>query len=234
MTHLDDHLLLSETKKGLLAIAGNQPSPIFVKNIIERYRPKVICAADSGAEMLIDAHILPDILIGDFDSIDPKTEDYYRRQKVTLEALPKEKNVTDTEYALEVLLKKDIDEIIILGAFGGRIDHELAVLTRISQHHLEHPGIRLVALSPEIALCAIQTGQYTICNKRKYLSVIAMDPQGMMLSYKGLKYPLHNFKLPFGSARAVSNELEEEQACINVHSGFGLLMLTQDAKRRTL
>lgn len=71
----------------------------------------LICA-DSGADCLYKYHIKPDILLGDFDSINKESFQYYKNECSNVLRYPKEKDFTDTELALSEALKLNVHEIV--------------------------------------------------------------------------------------------------------------------------
>ena len=83
----------------------------------------VICA-DSGARHALAAGIRPDVLIGDFDSLDPR--DRRRLEGVPTLSFSSDKDKTDTHLAVDWALAKGASHVVIAGGLGGRFDHALA------------------------------------------------------------------------------------------------------------
>ena len=59
-----------------LIVSGGEATDEFVENVIKRGGYDVILAADSGMDFLYRTKILPDIIVGDFDSVDPDWLDF--------------------------------------------------------------------------------------------------------------------------------------------------------------
>lgn len=110
--------------KGLLFVGGRQPDPLTAQKIIGKY--DVCVAADSGLDSAHQFGIKPDYVIGDMDSIRDKTLLNAFLPERIIEH-PREKDCTDTELGLLLLDKLGVDEIILIGGSGGRLDHFLAV-----------------------------------------------------------------------------------------------------------
>jgi thiamine pyrophosphokinase len=110
--------------KGLAFIGGEAPS-------IERCgelaaEAAVIVAADSGLVTAENAKIVPDWIIGDMDSLD----DLGRLEKYPADRVlrfPPDKDFTDTELAIDLLVRQGCDDITLAGGGGGRLDHILAI-----------------------------------------------------------------------------------------------------------
>ena len=78
---------------------------------------QIICA-DGGLLIAEKLGLSPTYLIGDYDSMDmPDTAGIIK--------LPMEKDMTDTEAAIDLAASKGFDDLTILGGLGGRFDHTM-------------------------------------------------------------------------------------------------------------
>ena len=80
----------------------------------------VLCA-DGGWQLARQAGVRPDLVIGDFDSSDQPGEG-------PVERYPVEKDDTDTMLCLKKGLSMGFDDFLVVGGFGGRIDHTVGNL----------------------------------------------------------------------------------------------------------
>lgn len=82
-----------------------------------------LVAADGGAERALDLGLVPDAVIGDFDSFDPRARVAENRlHRVS------EQDSTDFEKCLQRI---KAPRVLALGFLGRRIDHSLAVLSTL-------------------------------------------------------------------------------------------------------
>ena len=88
------------------------------------FTPDKVIAVDSGANALYEFEAIPDYVLGDFDSIDPKVLEHYGSCSNIIRS-PIEKDETDTELAIRKAVELNAGEIVILGATGSRLDHTL-------------------------------------------------------------------------------------------------------------
>ena len=102
----------------LLVAGGRRPNLNFFKTIAQGR--KIFCI-DKGIEICKECNILPEILIGDFDSAESAAVNWAIENKIPLKNYPVEKDFTDTQIALEILPKSI--PAIVTGIFGGRFDH---------------------------------------------------------------------------------------------------------------
>lgn len=75
--------------------------------VIKKYLNKdsIVIGIDSGCDILYKYSIVPNYILGDFDSIDEKVIEYYKKLKIKKISLKKDKNLTDGEAAI-LLAKK--------------------------------------------------------------------------------------------------------------------------------
>ena len=95
-----------------------------------------VVAVDGGLARLLEAGIEPDLVLGDFDSLEEKYLPWLDCLKNTrperLSQLPCEKDDTDTLHAVRVCLERGYKRIDLYGALGGRLDHTIANIQTLS------------------------------------------------------------------------------------------------------
>ena len=211
---------------------------VLLKNIkIEPEEGDIIIAADSGYETALRLKLHVDVLIGDMDSIKAELP----RGIETLR-LPAEKDVTDTEAAVELALERGADSICIIGGIGTRVDHTLASLGILEDMEglFSAPlgkrrrffGLAKQARFARRVYATLTNGYNRVRFIRndsviiprspyfKYLSLIAADEFVKGVTVEGCKYPLKNATI---SRRrqyyTVSNEISGNCAFVSVRSG---------------
>ena len=111
---------------GVIFANGNLHHPELVRATI---RPDdLIIAADGGGNHLIKAGLIPEVIIGDCDSISPTVLDTLVKAGANLLRYPIDKDQTDLELALDYAINQGCQEIHIYGALGTRWDQSLANL----------------------------------------------------------------------------------------------------------
>ncbi|HMV97000.1 MAG TPA: thiamine diphosphokinase, partial [Anaerolineales bacterium] len=89
-----------------------------------------IIAADGGTRHALELGRTPNIIIGDLDSLPVNFEP--STLNIELMQFPADKNETDLELAIQHALTLNPQEIIIIGALGGRLDQTLGNIALIS------------------------------------------------------------------------------------------------------
>ena len=162
-----------------------------------------------------------DVIAGDFDSLG-----YVPEGGVVY---PSEKDFTDGEIALEMLLAKGIRDIIIYGGGGGREDHLFGNMQLLVAAHRRGAFAMLRTNYTDI-YCA--EGEIFWRGKiGKTLSLAPVGESAHIMESEGLKYPLCDLTLAAGSCRGISNVIEKDAARIVCDGGVLFVFeVTEDAK----
>ena len=208
-----------------LIVAGAEVTDMdFFRKTIDGFAPDRIIAADSGAEHLERAGITPDVLLGDFDSIDEKilADAEGKTEKITL---PVEKDDTDTAAAVDMALEQGADEILILGGIGSRFDHTYANVLLLKRCLDRDVRARLVNEHNEMELFSESFSMRG--RKGSTVSFFAMF-EDVELTLRGFHYPLEKYFLKTENPLAVSNLIEEDSASVLFEKGFVLSVISRD------
>ncbi|MBI3240838.1 MAG: thiamine diphosphokinase [Chloroflexi bacterium] len=179
-----------------------------------------IIAADGGAKHCLALGVLPHILIGDFDSLAPTDLTALEAAGTRIIRHPARKDQTDLELALDFALTGGADDIIVLGALGGRWDQTLANLLLLAWPALSSTRIRLLDGTQEISLLR-GPGELTFAGTAgDTISLIPVGGDASGITTSGLEYPLSGETLNFGSTRGISNVMIEPQVTVALTKGL--------------
>jgi thiamine pyrophosphokinase len=197
---------------------------IFPDNITEH--PKgddLVIAADSGWNNAKALGEKPTILLGDFDSLGEKNIP----KGVEVIRVTAEKDLTDTQLAVDLALSKGARDIVIVGGLSGRLDHTLSNVAILE--HLEVLQAHCVITDGRNRVRFIRNNSTLIPRGAyRYLSLIAADPVVKGVEIDGVKYPLKKAKLRRTHQYAVSNELTGNCAFIAVKKGGLFIVESND------
>lgn len=185
----------------------------------------IICA-DSGVKHAEQMGIIPDIMLGDFDSIEPELFESYKKKGIKIIDYPPEKDKTDAHIALEYALDLSPEEIILLGYIGSRMDHTIANI-----HTLQNPLARQVDayIINENNKIFLVNGSKVIKNDfGRYISFIPLTSEAKISVDKGVKYPIHNIVMRQQESLGVSNELTHESCTLQMHQGTIIVIQSKD------
>ena len=196
---------------------------ILADNITEHPKGDDLCiAADAGYRNAQELGERVNILIGDFDSLGTIPEGDMEVLQV-----PAEKDLTDTQIAVETALARGADEIILIGGLGSRMDHSLstlAILEDLRERHVHahiNNGYNRVHYLNASSTLILRSGF-------RYLSVLASDEKIKGLSIDGCKYPLKRATLNRRLQYAISNEITGNCAMISLRRGRIFVIESRD------
>lgn len=209
--------------KGLLVSGGEKTE----KSLIKKYmKDRITVCADGGIKNFTNTDLKPDLVVGDFDSVNEKDIKFIKDNNIEIKKYMPVKDSTDTEIAIEILKSRNCDDIIILSATGSRFDHTIANIFLLEK--LFKSGIKAQIINSNNIVIYAESGVYKIFKDEfKYISVISLSEE-TVYSSKGLFYETDKLKIKRSSSRGVSNEILNENAEIIIHSGKCLIIKSRD------
>ncbi|MCC8142054.1 MAG: thiamine diphosphokinase [Lachnospiraceae bacterium] len=212
-----------------MIITGGQIDLPFAKTILESQAWDLVISADLGLHFCLEAGVVPDVILGDFDSVEPKDLAYAQEHyPERLFRFPAEKDETDTELAVDCALRAGADRITILGGTGDRMDHVLGNVQMLKKAldagavcFLMDPHNRIRMIREDLTMNReAQFGDY--------VSLIPFTPEVEGLSLTGFVYEVEDLTLQSGTARGISNEIRDEEALISFQNGILLVIESRD------
>lgn len=184
---------------------------------------KIICA-DGGTKSALKMGILPDIVVGDLDSLTEEILEELKGKNIEWKIYPKEKNETDLELAVRIAVKFNPEIIYFIGLLGGRIDHLLSNLFFLER--IKSKGIDVLILDKNIRITLMIGNEEKIFwgNEGDGLSLIPLSEKVEGITLNGLKYPLNDEPLYRNLTRGISNEFISKEAHIKITSGTLLIV----------
>lgn len=178
----------------------------------------VICA-DGGLDLAIQKNITPDLIIGDFDSIQSELPESIETIRLQIE-----KDDTDMMAAIRVGLKRGFRDFVLLGAIGGRFDHSFANVCALQ--YLAAQGCKAMMAGEDCRVFLLNGGRLMLSKlKDKTVSVFPFGTASCTVTYEGLKYPLTEARLSSDCPLGVSNLILTDDARITVHDGNALIIV---------
>jgi len=175
----------------------------------------IIIAADSGYIHLNNSGIIPDILIGDMDSIG----DIEIHKKVKIIKYPEDKNFSDGELAVKYAIENKIDNIVLVNSLSiNRPDHLFSNFTLLAAY----PMTKIV--EKDVDILAVKGPSEIELNTKPDLivSLFSFFDNCEGLTLKGVKYQVQNHTLTFGS-RGLSNVTTSDKVRIGLEKGIVLV-----------
>ena len=185
----------------------------------------VLCA-DAGWRLARSLGATPDLVIGDFDSSDAPGEG-------PVERYPVEKDDTDTMLCVKRGLAMGFDDFLIVGGFGGRIDHTLGNLQAMRYAADRAASVAMCdgeSWATVVAGGAVRVPADVIGAGPVKLSVFALDRECRGVTIRGAKWALEDGVWTNGFPLGVSNEFTDEWAGISVREGALLVTVCREGE----
>lgn len=193
-----------------------------------------VVAVDRGAAVCRAAGVVPDLFVGDEDSIDAATAAWVHDRANRIVRLEVEKDDTDLGAAIacaweEAQRRGELLDLMVTCATGGRPDHMLAIYGLLARYKRNGPVLieddyEMTILSPE----GIDSWELAEDEVGKTVSVIALEP-GTNVSEWGMRWDLDGFDLPPFSDLGVSNRVVDPDAGVSCHEGCAAVFLFRQA-----
>jgi thiamine pyrophosphokinase len=208
--------------RGLLFTGGNMPDSDFIRSWVEPF--DFVVAADSGLDGAERAGFVPDLVIGDMDSISDqsKLEKYADGQT---RRYPHDKDSSDTELALAAMAARGISDVVIIGGDGGRMDHFFALRLLFERDFI--PSMWIGTESAVIALgpgCSSRSVSITGLRSRDPVSVFPAGKGSHRCLGTGFHWPPDSVSWDTG-AFSLSNRADDDSVTLESVEGRFLLVL---------
>ncbi len=210
----------------VLILANGQPPSSEIAHKHAHIHDKLI-ATDGAADIAVRLGLSPDVITGDFDSIERLDNVRVVFPNTEIVRTP-DQDYGDLEKALLYAIKQGAIEITIIGAGnrlsgrgGGRVDHMLANYMLLVQYHNRVPILRIIDDWSEVRVISgtdHAQGELIIETKSgDRVSLISLV-NNTVVTVTGVKWPLDNAALSVGT-HAISNEAQENRVFVKIHSG---------------
>lgn len=183
--------------------------------------PIIICA-DGATQRMRGFGRVPDLIVGDMDSVDEDTLRYFEAKGSRIIRHPEDKDETDTQLALECAFGMEPDGIRIFGALGGRIDHALANISLLVM--CAKKGIEGKIVDKDCELFVIDRACVINGREGETVSLIPISSDVRGITLEGFRYPLSDGVMEIGRPYGVSNRLAGTRGTILVKSGYLLII----------
>jgi thiamine pyrophosphokinase len=210
--------------KALIACSGEIKDYSFCSKHIEDI--DYIIGVDGGAHHLLKLGLKPDVLLGDFDSILESDLVHFKHEGIEILKYPSEKDLTDSELAVEAAIEKGCDTVVMIGCVGSRLDHSIANIHLLKK--LLDNGIKGIIVNENNEITLIRDHLELKREEDTRVSLLPLTGKVTGITLKGFYYPLNDFTLELGSARCVSNEFAEDTAEITIKDGLLLVVKSRD------
>lgn len=199
---------------------GILPDVEAAKNLL---RPDdFLLGVDGGARLIMQMGLMPNLVMGDLDSLDENDAYELGLADVRTHQYPRDKDETDLELALQYALELNPASILVVAALGGRIDQTLANIALLTDSLLSHVNIRLDDGVEEVFFCRSQAQIAGSVDDTVSLIPWNVEVRGVVTT--GLQWQLNGETLFPYKTRGISNAMIEDTATVKISEGLLLIV----------
>lgn len=217
------HITSDRTKgarQGLIIANGEYTDHIALRRFVPR-DPYVVCA-DGGVGLAFALGLVPHVVIGDQDSLNKGLVEHLVQLGAAFVKFPVEKDATDMELALDHVAEMGFKDVTIMGALGGRLDHEITNISLLVKAVRLGQRAKIVDERHEVFATADEACIYG--EPGDVVSLISLTPETRGIHTSGLKYALAGGTLSLGSSLGNSNEMLGSEAHVRLADGILLVI----------
>jgi len=221
--------------KRCLIVTGGPPDEEFAAGFLEGRTYDMVIAVDAGFSLCLKLGIRPDLLVGDFDTFGrERIKEYQADPGIAMDIHKPEKDETDTDLAFRDAVKAGCTEADVLGATGGRIDHEISNIHLLAQGMKRGLSARIYDRKNKIYLIDSEIEKERVFLREemygRYVSFLPLTERVQGITLIGFKYPLYkkNISILENPSLCVSNEVEAERAVMRFESGILICVESRD------
>ena len=186
----------------------------------EKKEGDLVLSADGGYLALSSLGIVPDVHLGDFDSLSEQT---VLPSEILILRHPERKDDTDTALALRYGMEQGYTDFVILGGTGGRSDHTFANYQLLLG--AKRKGIQVTLVGEEdIAFCVLNESVTITGDVGKTFSVFAFGGDATGIDILGASYEMRDGALTADTPLGVSNAFLGTPVRIAVRDGALLVI----------
>ena len=209
----------SKTKVAIVAGAGLDCLPIGYDFYV---------GVDGGCLTLLEQGLPLALAVGDFDSVSEEDFQSIKKNSQEMKTSVAEKNDTDLELAVKAVAERwPQAEVMIYGAFWGRMDHHLASVFLPSDPEIAPYMSMLHLLDRQNHLCYRPSGRHVIEAMEGFNYIGFMPAEGARIRIEGAKYPLSEDNY-FRKAIYGSNEFIDQPIVVTVDRGYLIIIYSKD------
>ncbi len=206
----------TSTQEILFISGGRPPSREFFLEIANRR--KIFCI-DKGIELCKACEIVPNVLIGDFDSANKNSVEWALHKNIFIEKYPVDKDFTDTQLALSRANEIFGEHVAILtGCFGGgRFDHLYSTIFSCAA-----AKNKIFLADEREIIFYLRVGEFVdvkFFKKPLAVSLLPITSTCAGVSTKNLHWELKNATLTQNFPNATSNRADDNKISVKIDRG---------------
>lgn len=181
----------------------------------------MVCV-DGGSRHCLGSGFTPNLLVGDLDSVDPDSLATIKTMGAECIRFSREKDASDLELVFDILSDRFFEQVILLGASGGRTDHQLFNWQLAAARSWPFQ-LRIVDDFVDAQLVDSGRAFDAVASPGQVFSIVTLAGPATGVNVRGAQYPLENATLTVGSTVGLSNKVADD--CLKITIGTGVVLV---------
>jgi thiamine pyrophosphokinase len=207
--------------RAAIFLNGAPDAPDLLRRVADR--ADLVVAADGGARYALDAGVIPDLVVGDMDSLGEARTRELEELGALLQRHPARKDKMDGHLAVMAVRDRGATAVDLLCAAGGRFSALLAV-----PHIMlaaERMGLQATMMAGWGEAFVLEAGSRMVAGEQgDSVSVFPFTGPAIGVTLDGFGYPLQEARLEIGDTLGFHNELVGEAGRVSVEEGSLLVI----------
>lgn len=209
--------------KNIVIFGGGILDSIFLEALSG---DEYVIGVDQGAHWLLAHGVVPDIAIGDFDSVSGEELANIKKKIQQVNEFPPEKDFTDMELAVEHAIEQSPQDVVIWGGIGSRMDHTVGTMHLLQKFLEKNIPARMRDRTNEVSLLR-DRGVIPLSGAYRYVSLLPVT-DSIVVTLTGFRYSVSKQKITRGQTMGLSNELSKKEGSIVLHEGVAFVVRSRD------
>lgn len=208
------------TARAVIFANGQLPDLVAAKKLVQP--GDVLFAADAGARHILQMDFYPSMVVGDLDSLSADDLEKLKTSGCQVVSHPTDKNLTDLELTINLVLEEGYRCLLIVAALGGRLDMTLSNLSLLTRPDLLEMDVKLDDGIEQAFFTGWEAQLFGRAGDT--VSLLPWGGPVRQVTTMGLRWPLSGDDLEPYESRSVSNEMQSDEAKITIGSGLLLVV----------
>ncbi|MEM7285133.1 MAG: thiamine diphosphokinase [Actinomycetota bacterium] len=211
------------TRRALVIAGGPAPHDVQPASLPPA---DLVVAADGGADHARLLGLVPDVVVGDLDSLSVDGLDWIRSHDIEIIRHPVDKDATDLDLAMTHAAGL-ADEVLVIDSGQGRLDHSQANILLLASERFA--SVAVIAATQHGLITVVRGVRKLQGHEGDVVSLLAVGGPAGGVTTSGLRWPLADAVLEPGSTLGVSNEFVQPAASVSVD--LGVVLAVQPVRR---
>lgn len=221
MRGMSYHEAMRFPTQSTVVIGSGEQSPLVLQTIAAQRQQHLVICADGGANYAMECGLVPDYLVGDFDSISKDALSWLQSTAAQIIEYPADKDASDVELAIDLACTLEYRRVVLTSILGLRFDHSFSNLLFLTSK--KYRSIDLSICEETVSVSPLREEPTQFSGERgDTFSIIPLSSVITGLTITGSEWDLLEATIPMGSTWSISNKFKGSTVTAKIREGSAL------------